>query len=245
MDGELGPGVAGGDPARLPPDLLPPLGAVDERGGRDARALQLVEEAERIELADGVGEQVDADAEGTQLAASNRRRRPRTPTSCRLRAVARPPMPAPMTSATPAGPGRVHRTSCTWMRTVLRSRSPGRDGDQVVQPAQAGRRGRRAGPGSGSSTRPARPAHPAPAGPRRTRMPCGRPGTRPQSLRSPRSAACSGHRSRAPRRPGPSASRRHPRGRCRPSRPVPRTSPRRRPRSGVRRRGRRWAAPEW
>ena len=65
MDGELGPGVAGGDPARFPPDLLPPLGAVDEGRRRDPEGAQLVEEAERVELAHRMGEQVDADAEGT------------------------------------------------------------------------------------------------------------------------------------------------------------------------------------
>ena len=85
---------------------------------------QLIEEAECIELAYRMREQVDADAEGAQLAGVASNTSTCTPTSCRLRAVARPPMPAPMTTPRRPDPAAAHRTSCTWMRTVLRSRSP-------------------------------------------------------------------------------------------------------------------------
>ena len=88
-----------------------------------AWACSVAEEAEGVELAHGVREEVDADAEGTYLARrfehlhlhadlveAERRRQ-----SSDARADDR---------ATQDGPGLVHRTSCTWMRTVLRSRSP-------------------------------------------------------------------------------------------------------------------------
>jgi len=84
---------------------------------------QLVEEAERMELAYCVREQVDADTEWPQLGrriehvhlhadlgkAEGRRQ---ASDACADDSAAR------------AGPGRFHTTSCMWMRTVLRSRSP-------------------------------------------------------------------------------------------------------------------------
>ncbi len=82
-----------------------------------------MEEAQCIELAHCVREKVDADAEGTQFAggiehvhlhadlvqAEGSRQAPDAGTD---------------DQAPQAGPSRVHTTSCTWMRTVSRSRSP-------------------------------------------------------------------------------------------------------------------------
>ena len=84
---------------------------------------QLIEEAECIELADRMGEQVDADAEGAQLAGRIEHVRPRTDL---VQAEGRRQASdaGADDDGTQAGPGPVHRTSCMWMRTVLRSRSP-------------------------------------------------------------------------------------------------------------------------
>ena len=63
VDGELRPAVAGGQAARLAPDPLPVPGVEDELGGGDADRGQVVEEAELGQLAHGVGQDVDADAQ--------------------------------------------------------------------------------------------------------------------------------------------------------------------------------------
>jgi hypothetical protein len=123
VDGELGPGVAGGDSARFPPDLLSPLGAVHEGGGSDGVGPQIVQEPEGSELAHGVGEQVDAHTERPQFVdrIEHVHLQPhlvQTERRCQSSDAGADDRGAP------AGDPRPHRTSCTWMRTVLRSRSP-------------------------------------------------------------------------------------------------------------------------
>ena len=84
---------------------------------------QLVEEAERVEFPYRMREQVDADTEGPQLG----RRIEHVHLHADLgKAEGRGQASDAGADdhAAPAGPGRSHRTSCMWMRTVLRSRSP-------------------------------------------------------------------------------------------------------------------------
>ena len=68
VDGELRPRIAGGGAPRFLPDLLAPPGAVHEHLRRDRPDAELVEQAEGVELAHGVGQQVDPDPQGAQLA---------------------------------------------------------------------------------------------------------------------------------------------------------------------------------
>ena len=68
MDRDLRPLVARLAAARLAPDRLAEAVEVRERRRRDALALDAVREAELGELAHRVRQQVDADAEGAQLA---------------------------------------------------------------------------------------------------------------------------------------------------------------------------------
>ena len=84
---------------------------------------QLAEEAERVKLAHGVREQVDADAEGPQLG----RRVEEVDLHAGLvqaQGGGQASDPGADDHATPDGSHRRHRTSCTWMRTVLCCRSP-------------------------------------------------------------------------------------------------------------------------
>ena len=63
MDRDLRPSVAGRKPPRFIPDRLAALGEVRQRRGCQPVAGQFVGEPERIELAHGVGQQVDSDAQ--------------------------------------------------------------------------------------------------------------------------------------------------------------------------------------
>jgi hypothetical protein len=63
MHGELRPAVAGGQPARLTPDLPAVLGKVDQVGGGNRHGIQIIEQPELRELAGGVREHVDPDAQ--------------------------------------------------------------------------------------------------------------------------------------------------------------------------------------
>src|ERR1019366_375862 len=67
MDRELRPSVAGLDAARLAPDRLAVLGKIREFPGAHARRVELVEQAEFDQLAHGVRQHVDADAERLPL----------------------------------------------------------------------------------------------------------------------------------------------------------------------------------
>ena len=66
MDRDLRPVVAGRDAAWLPPDAAPVLREVDELRSGDAQLLERRPQAELVELAHRVGQQVDADAERAQ-----------------------------------------------------------------------------------------------------------------------------------------------------------------------------------
>ena len=123
MQGELGPRVPGGEAALLPPDLLAAPGAVDELRRRDRPGAELVEEAQRVELPHGVGQEVDADSERAQFLhrvedvdlhpdlVEAERRGQATDAGADDRTAG-----TPATSA--------HRTSCTSMRTRDWSRLP-------------------------------------------------------------------------------------------------------------------------
>ena len=65
-DRNLRPAVAGGAAARLGPDQLAVLVVEGELLGEDAGRRELVAEAERGQLADGIGLQIDAVAERAQ-----------------------------------------------------------------------------------------------------------------------------------------------------------------------------------
>ena len=75
VDRELRPRVAGGDTAWLPPDLPTVTRAVHEAGRLDRAAAQWRQDAERVELAHRVREQVDPDAEGLKARGPARTRR--------------------------------------------------------------------------------------------------------------------------------------------------------------------------
>ena len=62
VDRQLRPAIPGGASTRLAPDLATVLGEVAERRRFDGVRGEHVEQAERVELADRVGEQVDPDA---------------------------------------------------------------------------------------------------------------------------------------------------------------------------------------
>ena len=63
MNGQLGPPVAGGEAPGLAPDPLPVPGVVDELRGGDADAVQILEKTELGQLAYGVGQDIDANAQ--------------------------------------------------------------------------------------------------------------------------------------------------------------------------------------
>ena len=64
VDGVLGPAVAGGEAAGFAPDAFAAFGVVGEFGGGDGGLGEFGGEAEVGKDSDGVGEQVDADAQG-------------------------------------------------------------------------------------------------------------------------------------------------------------------------------------
>src|SRR3546814_645325 len=66
VDRELWPAVAGGLAARFRPDELAALGVVGELGRAHAEAVELPQQAELVELAHRMRQQVDADAERLQ-----------------------------------------------------------------------------------------------------------------------------------------------------------------------------------
>src|SRR5882724_10454811 len=63
VNGQLGPPVAGGEAPGLAPDPLPVPGVVHELRGGDADAVQILEKTELGQLAYGVGQDVDANAQ--------------------------------------------------------------------------------------------------------------------------------------------------------------------------------------
>src|SRR6185369_11284227 len=67
MDRELRPFVAGFQPARLAPDRLAVLGEIGEFAGPHAAGVQSVHQPELDQLAHGMRQHVDADAEWLQL----------------------------------------------------------------------------------------------------------------------------------------------------------------------------------
>ena len=67
VDRELRPGIARLEPARLCPDPLPELIAVDQLPGSYAGGVELFEQAEFGQLLDRMRQQVDADAELADL----------------------------------------------------------------------------------------------------------------------------------------------------------------------------------
>ena len=67
MDGQLGPRVPGVEAAGLAPDLLTPARAIEEERRRHRLLGQLPQEPECVQLAYGMGQQVDADAQRPHL----------------------------------------------------------------------------------------------------------------------------------------------------------------------------------
>jgi len=67
VDGELRPAVAGGLAARLRPDELAALGVVGQLRGAHAQGVEPVEQAQLVQLAHRMGQQVDADAQRPDL----------------------------------------------------------------------------------------------------------------------------------------------------------------------------------
>src|SRR5262249_59380945 len=63
VDAQLGPVVAGSKASRFTPDQLAVLRVVLELSGGEADARELIEESELSQLAHGVGEDIDADAQ--------------------------------------------------------------------------------------------------------------------------------------------------------------------------------------
>src|SRR4030095_9147294 len=63
VDGELRHVVAGVGAARLAPDLLAEAVGIDELVGPDRHGIETLEQAERRELLDRMGQRIDADAE--------------------------------------------------------------------------------------------------------------------------------------------------------------------------------------
>ena len=63
VDRDLRPAVTGGLPARLAPDSLPVLRVEDQLGRRDTHGGQVVEQPQLGQLAHGMGQDVDADAQ--------------------------------------------------------------------------------------------------------------------------------------------------------------------------------------
>ncbi len=114
MDRELRPGIAGREPACLSPDLLAPPRAVHERLGRDGAPAQVVEQPERVELAHGVRQQVDADAERAHLAGGLEHVDLDTDLVEPERGREPADAAADHHDVQPGTP-RAHSTSCTWM----------------------------------------------------------------------------------------------------------------------------------
>ena len=65
MNRELGPIIARGTAARLAPDALAVFGVEDQFAGRDAGRGETIQQTEFGQLADRVGQHVDADAQLT------------------------------------------------------------------------------------------------------------------------------------------------------------------------------------